>query len=226
MAQIPTEQECDDGKLLQHPAFGKISVFRTSGTSRELFGSELKHGHTVLVEIETAELRQVRTQNYIHGREKLITFEMSESQWARFVSSLGMGNGTPITFTSKPGMPQVPEIHTPFGVKDRFTDVMMKMCQDCIEDARGIMDSLQELIDQGKSPKTKLQDIHRRLSVMAKNLPKNLAYVQETFAESIEDIVEAGKTEVEAFVDSVVTRTGLEQLKSMQTQLPTEDNKH
>jgi hypothetical protein len=108
----PIEQEPEvsqgglDDTVFRHPAFGNICVSRPSG-SATLFGSELKHQHYVSITINRAEKHRSLHRDWIFGKDTILEISMSESQWATFVASSGMGGGTPCTLNYAP-----PQGHT------------------------------------------------------------------------------------------------------------------
>lgn len=80
-----------------HPAFGVAVVTRGGGTSRSLFQSDVLHGETITLSIQTASRARDLNHDWVHPEEPLVEVEMSLAQWGALVSSIGIGSGVPVT---------------------------------------------------------------------------------------------------------------------------------
>lgn len=80
-----------------HPAFGMIAASRVSGGEKALFDSDIQHHHRVVVRINTAtRTRRLNHDDIFGDSTPFIEVEMSEAQWASFVSSMN-SSGVPCT---------------------------------------------------------------------------------------------------------------------------------
>ena len=94
----------DTAKIVIHPAFAKVTVSRVS-TSKpvEMFGSGSKHHSFMSVDIATSIMRSEGAMYSHASSDKLVlSFAMTESQWAAFVSSPGVGDGVCATLQYGP----------------------------------------------------------------------------------------------------------------------------
>jgi hypothetical protein len=82
-------QTTDEHGDEQHPAFGMIGASRVSSSppGATLFDSDIRHQHTVTVRIATATRRRDLNHGWLHRKREFVEVEMSEAQWASFVSS-------------------------------------------------------------------------------------------------------------------------------------------
>lgn len=214
-----TKTPHDLGEIIQHPAFGMISVSRPSsgGKGTELFGSALNHNNYVSIKIETAELHRDLNRDWVSPRKIVTEFEMSHAQWAQFVASSGMGQGTPVTLRYRPEdnakLVCVPGIESNEKLKQTFEREIKEQCARYIADAKTLTKKLADLIESGKTGKTQLKELHHEMSTFSGNFAANMAYVQNSFAEAMENSVEAGKSDIEAFVSNLAQSTGLAFLK-------------
>jgi hypothetical protein len=69
------------------------------------------------------------------------------------------------------------------------------------------------MIEQGKTGKRELREIHSELKRLVEQLPGNTAYVQEQFQRATERTVDDARTEVEAHFDNVARRLGYQAIK-------------
>jgi hypothetical protein len=194
-----------------HDAFGVVRVSKSQGTPRTLFGSALRHQQTVDIELSRAHLNR----DWVHGEETIVRWSMSETQWARFVASQGDGTGTPVTLEYAPprggGIARMPGLVSG-PAKKTFEDELRESLREASAAAQA---ALAEMGKPGAKPPTKkdLEALSDLLRHGGKQFEGNMAFVQRSFAESMEKTVEAAKTEVEAFVANLAMRTGLEALR-------------
>ena len=86
-----------NGKETKHPAFGVIGVGRVSGHTR-LFGSDFTHHNYISLRISTAKtIESYGVKTSVHSDEQIVEVCLSEVQFARMITSLNMGEGTPCT---------------------------------------------------------------------------------------------------------------------------------
>lgn len=87
----------DDSDKTTHPAYGIISIHRTSGGAR-LFRSDFEHQHYITIDISTAyETPGYGVKGNVYNDAQIISLAMSEAQFARMITSLNVGCGTPCT---------------------------------------------------------------------------------------------------------------------------------
>lgn len=84
-------------KLLRHPAYGQIGASRTYGGGRALYGSDFRHNSSVTIRISESEVTRDLSRDWPHATREIVEVTLSEAQWATFVSSLNMGEGTQCT---------------------------------------------------------------------------------------------------------------------------------
>src|SRR4051812_19636627 len=103
--QEPTVEESAHGggrsTTERHPAYGMIGASRVNwaGNGTNLFGSDFRHRNTVRIQIHGADVRRDLSHDWIHAdsRRSLVEVELSEAQWAGFVSTLNVGDGVACT---------------------------------------------------------------------------------------------------------------------------------
>ncbi len=130
---------------IDHPAFGMIGACRRSGHSI-LYGSDFIHHNTVAIRICTSSLTRSLAHDWPHARKGLIEVELSEAQWATFVSSMNVGDGVQCTIKEKDGV-SVPGISAPIIRKDQFMDE----AKDRITRSLTELEELQSMIKQNQA---------------------------------------------------------------------------
>jgi hypothetical protein len=195
-----------------HPAFGQIHASRLTvgggpNSGAVLFDSDIRHGHTVRIVVERATRKRENNHDWIHGgRMPLIEVEMSEAQWASFVSSMNT-SGVPCTIRATetdhnvPGLDYAPRLaHSMGEVKDAAVRTFAK-----IREARDAYE--QALAD--KAPAKERAEKLRALHYAIENSGANMHYAAKVLVEHTENVVQKARADIEAMVAAEATRLGL-----------------
>lgn len=225
--QLPTVTPLDapmNGERYRHPAYGTISLMKgTCGQGGlELFGSDLNHRSVLTITVSTAHLDRHLNRDWIHSDRNVVSFQMSEAQWAGFISSQG-GAAVPITFESRPDdaapVQVVPRIESPETMMEQFDREIRESCVKYMETATTLLEGLEKALEDGKANKGTLKELRDLASNLSVGMPNSMAFVQKQMATAMEKTVSAGKIELEAYVNDMATRTGLEALRNQSVSL-------
>lgn len=212
----------DDEYTITHPAYGVISLSRPSGGSQEMFGSDLKHNSRVTLTINRAVEHRSLNTSWIHGKRELIEIDMTEHQWAKFVSSSGM-SPTPCTLRHVPEegfkLGTVPEILNQSNAKEKASREFKERINGQIDGGAELLEKLSELVSNGKANKTQLLELLSTANRSFGRLKTDAVFAVDCFEEDMERIVESGRTEIEAHLTNLAHNTGLEVLKQRSLQL-------
>lgn len=194
---------------VKHPAFGQISVSRrqAGGNGINLYDSDFGHNNFVTIEVKRSELHRDLSRDWHFPREELIQINMSESQWATFVSSFGMGSGVPCTLTWLPGEGYVPGIPT-FERKEVFKREMEEASQEAIDGIKKLIAAVGETGLSKKKQEELVSGANRALRALTSSMP----FVHDQFNEHVEVTVERGMQEIHGYLNAAVTRAGLKTL--------------
>lgn len=216
---ITEQSEPVKGQRHSHPAFGQISVVKTniSGDGIELFGSKLKHRSALRITISTAHLDRHLNRDWIHNEKDLLTIQMSESQWASFITSQA-GVSVPVTFESRSPddapVTVVPGIESVENMRETFDREIRERLEKYMELADELHAALQQAASSGKASKGTLVELQKMAHKLSAGMPDSMGFVQKQMAEAMDKTATAAKTEVEAFVFDLAARTGLETLRN------------
>ena len=117
-----------------HPSYGMLGFSRIAkceGTP--LFGTSMQHSNTIVLRLKAASRRRDLNNDWYFGGKELFEVEMSYSQFAELITSIGVGDGVPVTIRRINGqtMPSTPfedkgELHIrefEQHLKDTYEDV-------------------------------------------------------------------------------------------------------
>jgi hypothetical protein len=231
-AQRPTFRK-DDGlheTVHEHPAFGTITLSRTTGGHEAMFGSDIDHNSRMNISIQTADLCRDLSRDWIHSRKTILEFSMSHSQFAEFITSQGNGSGTPITLSVVPKyseLEMVPAIERIETKNETYRNEIKKNANDALDKIQDISDEIAELIDTstGSISKVKLRELQRKLRQEAYGLGGTMEFVVSSAEEALEKATTNAKQEVEAFIDMTASQLGFDTLDQLaeEAQLRLED---
>lgn len=206
--EAPTETRDGETVVRKHPAFGMIGANRTTGGASTLFGSPLKHNNTIRITIMQAEERLDLHREWHYANKIVAEVELSEAQWATFVSAMNVGHGVPCTIMymrSGKELEVPPQILDESFVEKRERDIKLAVARD--------MDKLQEAYRQLQAlakaktiTKSALEPILSLMLQAVGHAPSNYAFATSMVSEHVEQAVVAAKAEVIGFVTQLAAR--------------------
>lgn len=212
----PVENEHGDQT---HPAFGLIAAHRVSSTPGQvLFDSDIRHNRTIRVSVQRATRKRELHSDWVRGEDRdLIVVELSEAQWASFVSSMDT-TGVPCTIRATETDWQVPDLpynprlaHSMAEVRDAANQAMVKI-KEALADV--------EAAFEAKAGVKVLREKLRNLHIVVENAPSNMAFAAKSLSEHGENVVQRARADIEAIVQAEATRLGLEVGDSRVLELP------
>lgn len=195
----PTKGEDGDER---HPAWGMIGASRVQvgPPGATLFDSDIRHGHTIIIRLGMASRRRDLNRDWLHREDEFLEVELSEAQWASFVSAMNTGNGVPCTIRRREGEINVPGV----SYEPRL--------QESMDETRGAaekaFEEVQAAFEQYEAKKNAAN--LQRLKYAIKNAPSNIAFAGESLVEHAENVVQKARADVEAMVVSKAAQLGLD----------------
>jgi hypothetical protein len=199
----------DMQEVIAHPAFAVIGASRVNSTGHTLFQSEFKHQSFITIRIKGARVARGLSNDRITSAADTnlpyIEVDLSESQWATFVSSMNVGEGVPCTMTYRRDVGYIPQIPEPPERKEQFTSEMRETLQDSIEHLKKIEKAL-----EGAKITGKLRDeLMGHVRMAKQEIQSNMPFVEKQFAEHVENTVESAKQEIHGYMVGQLQRAGL-----------------
>jgi len=209
----PTKTQLPNAVQYDHPAYGTLNVVKTSSSHGvAMFGSSLSHKQFVTIEISRASLDRKYHTDFVHTRDMITRFSMTEHQWAMFVASMGSGGNIPITLELAPpegtNKVVIDQIQGE-SFSDIFGSEIKSKTKAAIAELKGVLTALENISDSKTISKRELNDVIKDLTHKLDNIPRNFEYLEECLVESKDKVVTAGKIEIEAFVSNYVTQVGI-----------------
>lgn len=190
------------GTIETHPAYGMIGASRVTGRVI-LNGSDFIHHNFIAIRVHTSQLHRGLSSDHQFAKDQLVELHLSESQWARFVSSMNVGDGVPCTLNYVTGKGYIPEIAKPQNKQAQFTKEYRQTLEKALDEINGLIARFENVKVTGKA------EILSRLEVTKNHISVNLDFVVKQFGRHIEQKIDDVKIEVGAFIDNAISRAGI-----------------
>ena len=188
----------NDHKVAEHESYGTIIVSRMqSGGQHPLFGSSLQDRNTIRLEIKSAKIARTLSTDFIHPGRQIIEVELSQSQWAEMVSSIGVGEGTPCTIRYINGkqMEDCPYI----SVRDQFDDEFDDSVQESLEGLRNAVAACEGLLGKKSVTKADREQVLSLIRKAYREVSDAVPFIKKQFTEQMDNTVKEARGEIEAF---------------------------
>lgn len=185
-----------------HPSWAMIGVSRVSSGPQGavLFDSDIRHQHSVMVRISTASRKRDLNRDWLHAEREFVEVEMSEAQWASFVSSMNVGSGVPCTIRRREDEYIVPG--APFAPR-------LQESMDEVRDAAAqAAEAVSEAFAAYKAHKTAAN--LSTLQYAIANMPANITFAAKSLTEHAENVVQRARADIEAMVVSKAQQLGID----------------
>lgn len=184
----------------EHPAWGLISAHRSTGShGTVLFDSEIRHRNTVTVRIATASRKRELSHDWLYREEEFVDVEMSEAQWASFVSSMNSGSGVPCTIRRREQDWNIPTFPFAPRLEESLNEVRTAGTR-AVERIRAAFVAYDE-----KRNAANLRSLRSAID----GLPANMEFAAESLSKHAEGAVERMRADIEAMVLAHAAHLGL-----------------
>lgn len=195
-----------------HESYGMISLSRTmSSHDTPFFGSKLKCKSFMTIRIRTGSHKRSLNTDWYHGQKEIIEIRLTPSQFSEFITGANMGDGFPCTIGSFMGrmMDEPPY----YSQVEEFDDEFEEKIKGITQDIRNLDDCVHDLNATGNISKKKREEIAKMINKVSRELHSNIPYLGKCFSEHMDKTTSEFKQEAEAFLNSMITRAGIESLQ-------------
>lgn len=200
-------------KQMHHETYGTLSVCRAQGGSHVLFGSSIKHRTYLTISLNTAHISRELSNDFICPDRTLFEIDMSPSQWAEFVSSIGVGGGVPCTIRFANGH-QTEEC--PFiSKREQFDNEFDDAVQHSIESIKESIKAAEGLLSKKSLTKKDRENLLQEIQNAYRAISETIPFVKRQFTEQMDKTVVEAKGEFEAWKDASIRSLGVKALQQM-----------
>lgn len=187
----------------KHPSFANLYIGRSQYSGqRALFGSSIKHHDVICLKISPAYTqRSLNEERYFAEPFPYIEIEMSQAQFAQAITSLNMGEGTPVTLTSFNG--QIIE-ECPYEDKRKkyAKELSVDLERISKEFEKGSKEA-EEILENKKTLSNSDKDkILSSLQYLRRVLTDHIPFIYSQFNKQMDKTVAESKAEIESHIQS------------------------
>lgn len=193
-----------------HQSFGLARFSRVNGLSN-FFGSELEQDNYITFELTEAEVERSLSRERYYGRNRLVKFRMTSSQFAELITSLNIGSGVPCTIEYLPDnrIDKLPEIESRKSfVHRKFKDRM----QEFADRVKNMQQNAITITKKKTLSKADVAILTNHLEYLTTEITNNIPFFIECFQETADKVVEEAKMEIENVIMHKITLAGVESL--------------
>ena len=176
-----------------HPSYGFIRMNRVSGGTGRLFMSPLRHDHRISIEIGPAAYeRSLSCDGHRAEGQAVIRIEMSDEQFARFITSQGTHNGTPCTITRLNGeiiAPPEGEIKA-----ERWYAEMRETAEQAAKNIATLRADMAPMLE--KMPKAARTEFNQRLASFEQKISDHMPWIVQAMHEGLDKVKNTALIEI------------------------------
>lgn len=203
----------NETERVTHPAFAQLRFSRVQGSAK-FYGSEIESNHYIQMELSTSEMSRELSKDWYFGeREQIVRLRMTNNQFSELITSMNYGSGSCCTLEYLNGK----RLEDLQEVESRKSFVHRKFKDRMKEFSERLSPERSELIEKIKVSKLGKKDKEELLLLIGSirtEIEQNIPFFAECFQETMDDIVQEAKAEIEAAISHKVTTAGLEFLRS------------
>ena len=196
----------DRGEDEVHESYGVVTVSRYSGHTN-LFDVSTPQQHFIGLRVHEAIRYRNLSKDRVHGRKEIIEIWLSETQFARMLSSIGVGEGVPCTIHRVQGKEMKEPPPNDMGAKLKLD---MKRKTERISNLMREMDEILTALTQEKRvSKKQLKEVQDRMYHARMNLDKNMPYILDQAVEQLEGAIAEARANIDAYQKHQAMKLGL-----------------
>jgi len=225
MARRTIHEEFGDVK--EHPSYALVSFSRVSGTPKNMFGTDVKHGEIIMMEISEGEYTRSETsqKDHYYNKKLLMRIEMSSMQFAELITTLNVGCGTPATFvyridhSNSDGSHTVPD-PPQINARERTNRELKEELAVVQEHITELQAEARAILEQKTLKAADRKRLSWLLDKISQELQSNLPYVHKCFGEAVDRTVHDAKAELDSWITRTQIEAGKAALQAPQTEVP------
>ncbi len=173
----------------EHESYGTIQIVRSTGRFKHLFGSNIETNSAVHLTISEASRDHQLGSDWIHSGKQIVSLHMTELQFAQMITSMGQGDGTPVTLRHIQGK-QMEEPPAAPSTARRVAERFAKDTADTAAFAKEAGTLVKDILGKGAKMKAedrqKLESIFRKLTqVITDSGPFLMKQAEEAIADMV-----------------------------------------
>ena len=198
------EPDSMGGEKHSHPSYAVVAFHRCSGNI-DLFDSSIQHRYFIEMVISTATKRVDGHHTSIFADKQLVAVRMSETQFARAITAMNMGSGSPCTLSRFNGESfDEPEREDNRG---RHKELIQDRLKGALAGNEALAAKIREWREAKHRPTMKeMDELIGGLERSSQHFESNMSHYARGFTEHMEEVVDEAKADIECHLLSSANR--------------------
>lgn len=206
--------EHKEEERLSHPSFAQISFSRVQTTGADFYGSELKQDNFISMTIKRSEINRTLTKDWYFGKETLLKLRLSANQFSELITSMNKGDGVPCTLEFfNTHIEQVKHYESRKDFVHRKFEDRMKQFAKTLKQKQEVA---KQLVKKKNLSKADIHDLNLHLDWLTQEVSSNIPFFAKCFQETMDEVVQEAKLEVENAIQHKISTLGLTELHNQQ----------
>lgn len=205
------------GKRGKHPAFGKVQVSRVQGSFPNLAGVDYEHSGAIQFTVSEADISIDGDRTHFFEGKHIMRWAMTEVQFAQMISTLNVGDGTPITleYVRDGAMQAVPPLPKHMHGLEELEQVAADSLKHSVERLRDMHRRMVDMAAAGSIKKGDFNELVEDMRMAVQDQETNLPWRMEQVKKNIAKAADRTKQEVVAFARNVAQQFGIANMLAM-----------
>jgi hypothetical protein len=189
----------NDGEILDHPAFGAVSIRRQSTRGHNLFMSNIPHSEVFILEIDRASMdRRLNQDSIFPIGDPVVRVAMTPAQLGEMMGSAASGRQVPCTL-ERIANERVPYIEAERTTKRFGREASEKLAAIRAAVARMVPET-DEKLQEAKVSGKRREDILSTLTAIQGEIESGLPFMLEQFYATLEGMVDEARAQATSFM--------------------------
>lgn len=203
-----TRKTCGLDESETHESYGTVQISRCTGQA-ELFDVSSPQQHFMTLRINEADLNRSLSSDKVHSRRQLIEIYMSETQFARMVSSVGT-SGVPCTIHRVTGDDKNWRDPPPSNDKGAKLREDLEIHTEYVSNLLKEMDKkLTELANSKRVGKAQIKEVQNLMYQARMTVDENLPFILTQATEQLEGAIDEARANIDAYQQHQAMNLGL-----------------
>lgn len=198
------------GNRVDHPSYATLGISRFTGKG-DFFMSPIGHNGGISFRINTAYKTRHLNGDSVFADKLLVEVQMSEEQFARAITNLNQGGGTPVTLSWLTGVGPI-KAEPREQYRNVYDDELVTGGEETLGKQKAVSAAVRALMAKSSVSKKDLQELLRTAETAEVALTSNLPFLLTRFKEKMDAVETAAKAEIASAIDNGLRSVGLESL--------------
>jgi len=193
------------------PCYGMLSFSRCSSGGIGLHGSTIPHENYITMTVKRGSIKRDFGETRYYGEDVILRVDMSQTQFSDAITSMGMGDGVPVTLDYTEIDGNIPKPPVP-NTRALLENDLMEHIREARKKVADTKAKVEEITAKRTLTKKDKEELMNLLSNLEHNVSSDTVFLAEQMQRQMDKTVTEAKGEIEAFTQNRLHSIALEAL--------------